>query len=400
MLLKKTNKMNFPKWPKYEEDEIKEVERVLRSGNVNFWTGSVTREFEKEFAKFCNCKFAIAVANGSLALSCAYLAIGIKKDDEIITTPRTFVATASSASLLGGIPIFAEVDKNSGNITVESIEPLINKKTKAIVVVHLAGWPVDVIGISKLAKTYGIPLIEDCSQAHGAGILIKGKKLSVGQFGDISTWSFCQDKIISTGGEGGMVTTNNINHFNKIRSLKDHGKSFTRLENKNFSQGYRYIHDNLGSNFRITEMQSSIGRIQLRKLDLWTKIRTKNALILKNCLSKNPLVRIPLPNEEVIHAWYKFNCFVNRDFLKDDWNRDKIIKAINERGFPALQGSCSELYLEKCFLSRYPKKNKKLLVAKELGETNITFLVHPTINDEVMSNYASNILSIFNIACR
>ena len=392
--------MNFPKWPKYEEDEIKEVERVLRSGKVNFWTGSVTKIFEEEFAKFCNCKFAIAVANGSLALSCAYLAIGIKKDDEIITTPRTFVATASSASLLGGIPIFADVDKDSGNITVETIEPLINKKTKAIVVVHLAGWPVDVIGISKLAKAYGIPLIEDCSQAHGAGILIKGEKLSVGQFGDISTWSFCQDKIISTGGEGGMVTTNNIDHFNKIRSFKDHGKSFSRLENKNFNQGYRYIHDNLGSNFRITEMQSAIGRIQLHKLDLWTKIRTKNALLLKNCLSKNPLVRIPFPNQEVIHGWYKFNCFVNRDILKVDWDRDKIIKAIIERGYPAFQGGCSELYLEKCFASKSALRNKKLLIANELGETNLTFLVHPTIDEEAMSNYTSNILSILNLACK
>tara|TARA_Y100000991_G_scaffold194637_1_gene163382 strand:+ start:1042 stop:2220 length:1179 start_codon:yes stop_codon:yes gene_type:complete len=392
--------MNFPKWPNYEEDEIKAVEKVLKSGNVNFWTGSVTKTFEEEFSKFCNCKFAIAVANGSLALSCAYLAVGVKKDDEVITTPRTFVATASSASLLGGIPIFAEVDKDSGNITVESIEPLINKKTKAIVVVHLAGWPVDLIRIAKLAKTYGIALIEDCSQAHGAGILINGEKLSVGQFGDISTWSFCQDKIISTGGEGGMVTTNNKNYFNKIRSFKDHGKSFSKLENREFNQGYKYIHDNLGSNFRITEMQSAIGRIQLCKLDLWTKIRTKNALLLYDILSKNPLVRAPLPGEDVVHGWYKFNCFINKDFLKDDWSRDKIINAIIEKGYPALQGSCSELYLEKCFLSKYSKLNKKLLIAHELGVTNLTFLVHPTINEEVMFNYASNILTIFNLACK
>ena len=392
--------MSFPKWPNYEEDEIKGVERVLRSGKVNFWTGSVTKNFEEEFSKFCNCKFAIAVANGSLALSCAYLAIGIKKDDEIITTPRTFVATASSASLLGGIPIFAEVDKNSGNITAESIEPLITKKTKAIVVVHLAGWPADMIKISNLAKTYNIALIEDCSQAHGAGILIDGVKFSVGQFGDISTWSFCQDKIISTGGEGGMVTTNNENYFNKIRSFKDHGKSFTKLEKKDSKQGYKYIHDNLGSNFRITEMQSAIGRIQLRKLDLWTKIRTKNALLLKKCLSKNPLIRTPFPNQDVIHGWYKFNCFVNRDFLKDDWNRDKIIKAIIEMGYPAFQGGCSELYLEKCFESNSKLRNRKLLIANELGETNLTFLVHPTIDEETMSNYASNILSILNLASK
>ena len=388
--------MNFPKWPRYDEDEIKEVERVLRSGNVNFWTGSITKFFEKEFAKFCNCKFAIAVANGSLALSCAYLALGIKKDDEIITTPRTFIATASSASLLGGIPIFAEVDKDSGNITAKSIEPLITKKTKAIVVVHLAGWPADMIEISNLANTYNIPLIEDCSQAHGAGIVIDGVKLSVGQFGDISTWSFCQDKIISTGGEGGMVTTNNKNYFNKIRSFKDHGKSFIKLEKRDLKHGYKYIHDNLGSNFRITEMQSAIGRIQLSKLDLWTKIRTKNALLLNDFLSKDPLIRVPLPEKDIVHGWYKFNCFINRDFLKDDWSRDKIINAIIKKGYPALQGSCSELYLEKCFSSKISQK--KLLIANELGETNLTFLVHPTIGENVMYKYASNILSVLNLA--
>ncbi len=389
--------MNFPEWPKYEEDEIKEVEKVLRSGKVNFWTGSITKNFEEEFANFCNCKFAIAVANGSLALSCAYLAIGIKKDDEIITTPRTFVATASSASLLGGIPIFAEVDKNSGNITAETIEPLITKKTKAIVVVHLAGWPADMIKISNLAKTYNIALIEDCSQAHGAGILIDGIKVSVGQFGDISTWSFCQDKIMSTGGEGGMVTTNNEKYFNKIRSFKDHGKSFTKLEKKDLKQGYKYIHDNLGSNFRITEMQSAIGRIQLRKLHVWTKIRTKNALLLHNYLYKNPLIRAPFPQKDIVHGWYKFNCFINKEFLKDDWSREKIINAIIDRGYPALQGGCSELYLEKCF-SSLSKTQKKLLIAKELGETNITFLVHPTIDEEVMRAYALNILEILNLA--
>ncbi len=392
--------MNFPKWPKYEEDEIKEVERVLRSGKVNFWTGSITRKFEEEFAKYCNCKFGIAVANGSLALSCAYLAIGIKKDDEIITTPRTFVATASSACLLGGIPIFAEVDKNSGNITAKSIEPLITKKTKAIVVVHLAGWPADMIEISNLARTYNIALIEDCSQAHGAGILINGEKLSVGQFGDISTWSFCQDKIISTGGEGGMVTTNNKKYFNKIRSFKDHGKSFAKLEKGDLSQGYKYIHDNLGSNFRLTEMQSAIGRIQLCKLDLWNKIRTKNAVLLHNNLYKNPLVRVPFPEKDIIHGWYKFNCFINKKFLKDDWSRDKIINAIVDRGYPAFQGGCSEIYLEKCFASVSSLKNKKLSIANELGETNLTFLVHPTINEDIILDYSSNIISILNLACK
>ncbi len=393
-------KTSFPSWPYYARDEISSVQDVLQSGAVNYWTGDVTKSFEKEFAdQFCS-KYAVALANGSLALSCAYLAIGIKKGDEVITTPRSFVATASSAALLGGIPVFAEVDRNSGNITVNSIEPLITKKTKAIALVHLAGWPANIIEISKLAKSYGIALIEDCSQAHGAGFFIKNKKLPVGQFGDISTWSFCQDKIISTGGEGGMITTNNEEIYKKIWSFKDHGKSFTKMKEKNNKSGYRYIHDNLGSNFRLTEMQSAIGRIQIKKLDLWTQKRRENALFLQNSLSQCKLIRIPLPGKEIIHAWYKFNCFINKEFLKEDWSRDKIIKAINEKGYPAFQGGCSELYLEKCFNKKSTNPFNNLLVAKELGETNLTFLVHPTINKIVMSNYALNIREVLNLACK
>ena len=392
--------MNLQKWPYYEKDELDAVNKVLKSGKVNYWTGEISKKFEKEFADFCGCKYAIALSNGSLALSCAYLAIGIKKGDEIITTPRSFVATASSASLLGGKLVFADVDYNSGNITAEEIEPLITKKTKAIVVVHLAGWPVDILKISKLAKSYNIALIEDCSQAHGAQIVIDKKNLSVGQFGDINTWSFCQDKIISTGGEGGMITTNNREYYEKIWSFKDHGKSFSKLQENNSSVEYRYVHDNLGSNFRITEMQSAIGRIQLKKLNSWKKIRTRNAKIMFNTLSKNKLVRIPVPNNQFIHAWYKFNCFININYLKNEWDRKKIIQAIRDKGLPAYQGSCSELYLEKCFTKNSSFKYKILPISKELGETNLTFLIHPTIDEKEMIYYAGNILNVLKNATR
>ena len=361
--------MKLKKWPFYEKDELDAVYKVLQSGKVNYWTGKTSKEFEKEFAKFCGCEYAIALSNGSLALSCAYLAIGIKKGDEIITTPRSFVATASSASLLGGKIVFADVDFDSGNITAENIQPLINKKTKAIVIVHLAGWPVDISKISKLAKSYNIPLIEDCSQAHGAEVIINKKNLSVGQFGDINTWSFCQDKIISTGGEGGMITTNNNYYFEKIWSFKDHGKSFSKLQENNASVEYRYVHDDLGSNFRITEMQSAIGRIQLKKLNSWRNIRTRNAKIISNILDNIDIIRIPLPDDNFVHAWYKFNCFIEIKYLKNDWDRKKIIRAIRSKGLPAYQGSCSELYLEKCFSKNGSHKYSELPIAKELGKT-------------------------------
>tara|TARA_Y100000589_G_scaffold133659_2_gene127674 strand:+ start:2651 stop:3829 length:1179 start_codon:yes stop_codon:yes gene_type:complete len=392
--------MKLQKWPFYEKDELDAVYKVLESGCVNYWTGKISKKFEKEFAEYIGCKYALALANGSLALSCAYLAIGIKKGDEIITTPRSFVATASSASLLGGKLVFADVDFNSGNITAESIKPLITKKTKAIVIVHFAGWPAEISKISSLAKKYNIPLIEDCSQAHGAEINIDGKYLSVGQFGDINTWSFCQDKIISTGGEGGMITTNNKEYYEKIWSFKDHGKSFTKLQKKNGSVEYRFVHDSLGSNFRITEMQSAIGRIQLKKLKSWRGIRTKNANIISEILKNNSLVRIPLPEEGLIHAWYKFNCFINMNNLKDDWDREKIIKSIRSKGIPAFQGSCSELYLEKCFSNKSDINYEVLPIARELGMTNLTFLLHPTIHENEMIFYAENIDKVLKQAIK
>ena len=386
--------MNFPKWPYYSEDEIKIVETILRSGKVNYWTGNTTSLFEKKFADICGCDYTIALANGSLALSCAYLAIGLRNGDQIITTPRSFIATTSSAMLLGAKPVFADIDRDSGNITAETIEPLINKKTKAIAVVHIGGWPADIIGISKLAKKYNLFLIEDCSQAHGASIIFKNKIIPVGQLGDISTWSFCQDKIISTGGEGGMIATNNKYFYEKIWSFKDHGKSLKKVKSNSQKGSFSYVHDDLGSNFRITNLQSGIGILQLNKLINWNKIRTKNANILINELKNIQSIRIPIIPKSINHAWYKFTCFINKNKLKIGWSRDRIIKHINDFGYPAFQGSCSELYLENCIKKRQLSAMETLPIANELGETSLCFLIHPTIPEDIMLNYAKIISKI------
>ena len=375
--------MELASWPFYTEEEIEEVKNVLNSGQVNYWTGNQTDFFEKEFAKEIGLDYAVAFANGTLALSAAYLALGIKKGDEIITTPRTFIATASTISLIGAKPVFADIDINSGNITAKNIKPLINKSTKAISVVHLGGWPAEMESICNLAKQYGLLILEDCSQAHGASY--KGKK--IGSYGDISTWSFCQDKIISTGGEGGMVTTNNFGFYKKVWSLKDHGKSLEliRRDNKQ-NNSFKWLHENLGSNCRLTEMQSAIGRIQLRNLSKTNNLRTRNANILKNKLKDIQLIRIPEPPNNVKHAWYKFYVYLEKNKLKNNWNREKIINHLNNRGAKTFAGSCSEIYLEKCFKNIAPKK--RLKVAKYLGETSLMFLVHHTICEEEMNKYA------------
>ena len=315
------------------------------------------------------------------------MSLGIGAGDEVITTPRTFIATSSTILLLGAKPIFADVDPNSGNIYVDSIEPLINSKTKAISVVHLGGWPADMQSICLLAKKYNLKVIEDCSQAHGAKILSK----HVGTFGDVATWSFCQEKIITTGGEGGMITTNNDEIFNYIWSLKDHGKTMAAIKKGSNNIGFKWLHEKIGTNFRLTEMQSAIGRTQLKKLNNWNKLRRRNAFILYDSLKILPNIRIPLPKEDYSHAWYKFYIYLKHDYLTKNINRDKILKKFINKGIPAFSGSCSEIYLEKCFSDRGLQPIKALKYAKELGETSLMFLVHPTISIEQMRDYADAI---------
>ena len=392
--------MKISPWPYFDDEQIGQVVNVLKKGKVNSWHGNETKNFEKEFASWSNNKYAIAIANGSLALSSAYLSLNIGKGDEVITTPRTFIATASSISLLKAVPIFADVDINSGNITAKNIEPLISKKTKAISVVHLAGWPAEMIEIKKLAKEYKLNVIEDCAQSHGAKIKLNGDFKSVGSFGDVAAWSFCQDKIISTGGEGGMITTDNNEIFKRIWSLKDHGKSYELSFKKTDSYCFRWLHENFGSNFRLTEMQSAIGRSQLKLMNDWHQKRTRNAMILYEILSQITNLRIPIPPDNLIHAWYKFHCYIRENSLLDGWNRDRIVNEIRKKSYPAFSGSCSEIYLEKCFKKNSIKKQKRLMNAKSLGESSLMFLVHPTITIDQMKEYALTIKSILDIAKR
>ncbi len=388
--------MPFPPWPHFDADQINASSRVLASGKVNTWTGQETTAFEQEYAQWCDTAHAISMANGSLALSAAYLAIGLGPGDELITTPRTFIATASSAVLLGAKPIFADVDPNSGAITVATIAPLITPRTKAISVVHLGGWPADMPAICDLARAHGIFVIEDCAQSHGARIFGQ----SVGSFGDVAAWSFCQDKIITTAGEGGMVNTSRPELWDAMWSFKDHGKTHEAVYGREHPPGFRWLHERFGSNFRLTELQSAIGRIQLQRLPEWTAIRTRNALLLAEALGDLSAVRVPLPSENLTHAWYKFYAFVNPEGLADGWSRDRILSEISSLGYPALSGSCSEIYLEKCFQDAGLAPAKRLPVAHMLGDTSLMFLVHPTITPEQMGVYADAVRLVVQRACR
>jgi dTDP-4-amino-4,6-dideoxygalactose transaminase len=383
-------------WPHFDAEQIAAASGVLASGKVNTWTGQDTAGFEREFAAWCGSRHAIAMANGSLAISAAYLALGLGPGDELITTPRTFIATASSAVLLGARPVFADVDCDSGAITAATIGPLITPRTKAIAVVHLGGWPADMPAILELARAHGLAVIEDCAQAHGARIAGR----SVGSFGDVAAWSFCQDKILSTAGEGGMVTTSRPDLWEAMWAFKDHGKTHEAVFGRQHPPGFRWLHERFGSNFRLTELQSAIGRLQLQRLPVWTAARTRNALLLAEALRDLRAVRVPLPPEGLTHAWYKFYAFVNPGALAAGWSRDRILSEIAALGYPALSGSCSEIYLEKCFQDAGLAPAERLPVARELGDTSLMFLVHPTITPEQMADYAEAVRGAVQRACR
>lgn len=388
--------MTLAPWPQFDADQIAAATQVLSSGRVNTWTGQQTTAFEQEYAAWCGSNHAIAMANGSLALSAAYLSIGLGSGDELITTPRTFIATASSAVLLGARPVFADVDPDSGAITPATIAPLITPRTKAIAVVHLGGWPAELPAIVDLARAHGLAVIEDCAQAHGARI--DGR--SVGSFGDVAAWSFCQDKILTTAGEGGMVTTSRPELWEAMWAFKDHGKTYEAVFHRQHPPGFRWLHERFGSNFRLTELQSAIGRLQLQRLPEWTATRRRNALLLAEALHDLPAVRVPLPPQGLEHAWYKFTAFVRPEALAEGWSRDRILAEIAAVGYPAFSGSCSEIYLEQCFQRAGLAPSQRLPVARELGETSLMFVVHPTITPEQMSAYAQVVRSVVIRAAR
>jgi dTDP-4-amino-4,6-dideoxygalactose transaminase len=306
-------------WPFFDEDEIQAAASVLRSGKVNQWTGEEVEKFQQEFAAFCGVKHGIALTNGSVALELALKALGIGPGAEVVVTPRTFIASASCVVLQGAIPVFADVDRDSQNIHVESIRKVLSSRTRAIIAVHLAGWPCNMEPILELAREYEIKVIEDCAQAHGARY--RGKP--VGSFGHMAAFSFCQDKIMTTGGEGGMLLTDDDELWAHCWSYKDHGKSYESVFRKEHPPGFRWVHDAFGTNWRMTEMQAAIGRIQLTKLPKWLSLRKRNADILTQSFSHIPALRVTRPHDYIEHAYYKYYVFIRPEYLKDDWNARK-----------------------------------------------------------------------------
>ncbi|PQA84818.1 aminotransferase [Limnohabitans sp. TS-CS-82] len=402
-------------WPSFTSEEADAVARVVLSNKVNYWTGTECREFEQEFAAWCGVPHAVALANGTLALDVALKALGVGPGDEVVVTPRTFIASVSCVVNARATPVFADVDAETGNITAQTIAAVLTPQTKAVICVHLAGWPCDMDPIMALAEQHGLKVIEDCAQAHGA----RYKGRSVGSIGHVGAWSFCQDKIMTTGGEGGMVTTHDEALWRAMWSFKDHGKSYEAVYERQHPPGFRWLHESFGTNWRMLEMQAVIGRIQLRRMADWTVKRNAHATTVAAALrpfaGEGGVIRLPRlgcascsgsprcardDKSGCVHAQYKFYAYVRPEHLAPGWSRDRIIEAINAQGVPCYQGSCSEVYLEKAFDGTGWRPQDRLPIAKALGETSLMFLVHPTLTEADMNRAVSAITSVLKEASR
>jgi dTDP-4-amino-4,6-dideoxygalactose transaminase len=370
----------FSPWPDFTPEEADAVQKVLLSNKVNYWTGQEGRQFEKEFAAFAGTEYSVALSNGTVALDVALKVLGIGAGDEVIVTSRTFIASVSSIALSGAKPVFADVDSNTQDISAATIAEVITPNTRAVVCVHLAGWPCDMDAIMPLAREHDLYMIEDCAQAHGA----RYKGRSLGSIGHVGCWSFCQDKIMTTGGEGGMVTCNDKALWSRMWAFKDHGKSWSAIYEKDHPPGFRWLHESFGTNWRMTEMQAAIGRIQLRRMPEWTERRRANCEAVWQSARACKGLRVPDVPESVGHGGYKCYIFVEPSAFNAGWDRDRVISEVIGAGVPCFSGTCSEVYFEKAIQDAGMAPVERLPVARELGETSLVFLVHPTLTaDEI-----------------
>lgn len=386
----------FSPWPYYAPDEIEAVTRVLTSGRVNYWTGTECVQFEAEYAQHVGVRHAITLSNGTLALELALYALGIGPGDEVVVPSRTFIASASCAVARGATPVVADIDPISQNLTPETIRAVLTPRTRAIIAVHLAGWPCEMESIMALAQKHGLYVIEDCAQAHGA----RYQGRPVGSFGNAAAFSFCQDKIISTGGEGGMLLTNDSALCEKAWAYKDHGKSYDAVYRREHPAGFRWLHESFGSNWRLTEIQAAIGRLQLRKLEDWVAARRRHAALLAEGFASIPGLRLTIEPSGIKHAYYRYYAFLQQDTLREDWNQTRVVAAIQAEGVPCFVGSCGEIYREKAFTDAGWQPAQRHPVAKQLSETSLAFLVHATLTEQAMLDTCKAVAKVMHAATK
>lgn len=383
----------FASWPHFSEAEIDAVTAVLRSGKVNYWTGNECKQFEREYADYVGTRYAIAMANGTVALEAALHGLSIGAGDEVIVPSRTFIASASAVVARGARPVVCDIDGDSQTLTADTVRAVLTTRSKAIVVVHLAGWPCDMDPICNLAREKKLFIIEDCAQAHGA--MYKGRP--VGSLGDVAAFSFCQDKILTTAGEGGMLVTDNEQVWRRAWQFKDHGKNISKVRDAASGTKFVWMHDSFGTNWRMTEVQAALGRVALTELPGWVEKRRALACTFERRFSRIKGLRVTIPPPQIFHSYYKYYVFVRPELLAPEWTRDRILEAVTAEGVPCYSGTCSEIYLEEAFPDEWRPKSR-LAVAKRLAETSLMFLVHPTLSIGDVEQMADAVEKVMTIA--
>ncbi|NLE54435.1 MAG: DegT/DnrJ/EryC1/StrS family aminotransferase, partial [Lentisphaerae bacterium] len=342
-----TNKLTG--WPKFSEEAIAAVEAVMRSGKVNYWTGPKGMEFEKKFAAWQGSKYAISVNSGTSALHVAMAALGIGPGDEVIVPSYTFIATGFSVVQAGAIPRFADVNLDDHCISIASAEKLVTARTKAIIPVHLYGNVCDMDPLFAFAKKYNLFIIEDNAEAIGGEY--KGRK--TGTLGHINACSFCQNKTFTTGGEGGMVTTDDEDLVWAARSFRDHGYDVKeRLNLLELEQKLPYIHNRVGWNYRMTELQSAIGLAELQRLDDWNMPnRRRNAHIVMDALRDLPQVKyMPIDTPERRNGWFVMAFSLNIEQMTCDIAQ--FVKAAGAEGAPCWKVFWPQCHTEKAYMKQ------------------------------------------------
>jgi dTDP-4-amino-4,6-dideoxygalactose transaminase len=339
-----TNKLTG--WPQFDENAIRAVEAVLRSGKVNYWTGPNGMEFEKKFAAWQGSKYAVSVATGTAALHVCLSALGIGPGDEVIVPSYTFIATSFSVVQAGAIPRFADVNREDHCISIASAEKLVTPRTKAIIPVHLYGNVCDMDQIDAFAKKHNLHVIEDNAEAFGG--FYKGRK--TGTIGRMAGASFCQNKTFTTGGEGGMVTTDDEELAWKARSFRDHGYDVKqRLSLLELEQKLPYIHNLVGWNYRMTEMQSAVGLAELARMDTWNMPRRRrNAQILVNALQTSRRIKyFPIDTPERRNGWYVLAFSLDVESMKCDIQQ--FVAAVSAEGAPVWKVFWPQCHTERAF---------------------------------------------------
>jgi len=390
----------LPRWPAPGEAELAAVTRVVASGKLNYWTGTEGRSLETEYATLLGRAHGVAVANGTLALELALRAFSIGAGDEVVVPARTFIATASAVVAVGATPVVCDVDPESGNLTADNVVAVLGARTRAIIPVHVGGWPVDMDPLVELARARHLVVIEDCAQAHGG--TYRGRP--VGSLGShAAAFSFCHDKIVSAG-EGGMLVLDDDAAYERAWAYKDHGKSLAKVraaeDESSGTTSFRWLVDSFGSNWRIDEFSAAMARVGTHALSSTHEIRTANGLRLAAGLAGVRGLRVPMPPADIGHAFYRLYTYVRPEDLAPGWDRDRIARAIAAEGVACGYGTCCEIYREQAFAAAGLAPETRLPVAAQLHETSLAFPVHPTLGASDIDDIASAVAKVMKVASR